>query len=132
MANPLHNMKSPHSSATTKSNKKVSSLHGSSVLSVNLFRIVQSHQEVHNLLCEVVKLQTTSKWQLTDLIAYKYLDPLETDLEMLKKIGCLQYFMYKNSTFPTQQGHLESSFESQSSPSYRPVPSVAHAACTYH
>ena len=90
------------------------------------------NQEVHNLLSEVVKLQTTSKWELTDLIAYKYFDPLETDLEMSKKIGCSQYLMYKNSTFPSQQGHLESSFESQSSPSYRPVPLVAHVACTYH
>lgn len=35
---------------------------------------------------EFVQLQTT-----TDLIAYKYLDPLETDLGMSKKIGCLQY-----------------------------------------
>lgn len=127
-ANPLHIMKSPHSSATRKSPCLWCPYNELSL------RIPQSHQEVRNLQCVVVKLQATSTWEFTDLIATcnKYLDPLETDLEMSKKISCLRYLMYKNSMFPFRQGHLESSFESQSSPSYRPVPSVAHVACTYH
>jgi len=74
----LHNIKSPYSVAPQKGNKKC-----------QVSRITQSHQEVHNVTmrdCTVVQLQT-----ITDLIAYKYLDPLETDLELSKKIGCLQY-----------------------------------------
>lgn len=78
MTNPLHNIKSPHSAAPPPKKKKLQK-----VSSVQNYTVTKNSTMQPR---EFVQLQTT-----TDLIAYKYLDPLETDLGMSKKIGCLQY-----------------------------------------